>query len=180
MPKTIPTRSMGQRGVPSPEGRAAKFGERRPRRRRPCRPTIAISGGGLAGSPRRWAVVESWAILWVDFGGVLAWPWRAPDGGGGYRAKKDRPSGGRLGGARHTLERGESVRAFPSAKTPCVRGRTDARRIVWCPGTESNRRHEDFQSSALPTELPGPRGGILSGRPPGVKREGFRARFRIQ
>ncbi len=29
-----------------------------------------------------------------------------------------------------------------------------------CPGTELNRRHEDFQSSALPTELPGrvPRG----------------------
>ena len=26
----------------------------------------------------------------------------------------------------------------------------------WCPGAESNRRHEDFQSSALPTELPGP------------------------
>jgi hypothetical protein len=25
----------------------------------------------------------------------------------------------------------------------------------WCPGTELNRRHEDFQSSALPTELPG-------------------------
>ena len=25
---------------------------------------------------------------------------------------------------------------------------------MW-PGTESNRRHEDFQSSALPTELPG-------------------------
>ena len=27
----------------------------------------------------------------------------------------------------------------------------------WWPGTESNRRHEDFQSSALPTELPGHR-----------------------
>ncbi len=26
--------------------------------------------------------------------------------------------------------------------------------IQWCPGTESNCRHEDFQSSALPTELP--------------------------
>ncbi len=26
-----------------------------------------------------------------------------------------------------------------------------------CPGTESNRRHGDFQSPALPTELPGPR-----------------------
>ena len=24
-----------------------------------------------------------------------------------------------------------------------------------CPGPESNQRHEDFQSSALPTELPG-------------------------
>jgi hypothetical protein len=26
---------------------------------------------------------------------------------------------------------------------------------VWCPGAESNHRHEDFQSTALPTELPG-------------------------
>lgn len=28
--------------------------------------------------------------------------------------------------------------------------------LSWCRGTESNRRHEDFQSSALPTELPRP------------------------
>ncbi len=27
--------------------------------------------------------------------------------------------------------------------------------LKWCPGAESNHRHEDFQSSALPTELPG-------------------------
>ena len=27
--------------------------------------------------------------------------------------------------------------------------------FFWCPGAESNHRHEDFQSSALPTELPG-------------------------
>src|SRR5436309_11162375 len=27
----------------------------------------------------------------------------------------------------------------------------------WCPGTELNRRHTDFQSVALPTELPGHR-----------------------
>ena len=26
-------------------------------------------------------------------------------------------------------------------------------RILWCLRTESNHRHEDFQSSALPTEL---------------------------
>jgi hypothetical protein len=41
--------------------------------------------------------------------------------------------------------------------------RCDATRFnqsEWCPGTELNRRHEDFQSSALPTELPGhPRRG---------------------
>jgi len=29
------------------------------------------------------------------------------------------------------------------------------RENMWCPGTESNRRHSDFQSLALPTELPG-------------------------
>ena len=27
--------------------------------------------------------------------------------------------------------------------------------IYWWPGTESNCRHADFQSAALPTELPG-------------------------
>ena len=32
----------------------------------------------------------------------------------------------------------------------------------WCPGTESNCRHADFQSAALPTELPGrPEGRVL-------------------
>ena len=27
---------------------------------------------------------------------------------------------------------------------------------MWCPGAESNHRHADFQSAALPTELSGP------------------------
>ena len=33
----------------------------------------------------------------------------------------------------------------------------------WCPGPESNQRHADFQSAALPTELPGPLGRKPSG-----------------
>ena len=35
-------------------------------------------------------------------------------------------------------------------------------RRKWCPGAESNHRHCDFQSHALPTELPGLRGNRRS------------------
>ena len=38
----------------------------------------------------------------------------------------------------------------------------------WCPGTESNRRHCDFQSHALPTELPGH--GVFGGASAGWRR----------
>src|SRR5262245_52253347 len=38
------------------------------------------------------------------------------------------------------------------------RVRTSAN-TMWCPGAESNHRHHDFQSCALPTELPGRRAG---------------------
>ena len=45
----------------------------------------------------------------------------------------------------------------------CVR---NGPRSWWCPGAESNHRHADFQSAALPTELPGPdrRTGTLKSR----------------
>ena len=38
--------------------------------------------------------------------------------------------------------------------------------FISCPGTESNCRHEDFQSSALPTELPGLEYYLSSGTKP--------------
>ena len=28
-------------------------------------------------------------------------------------------------------------------------------KVEWCPGAESNHRHEDFQSTALPLSYPG-------------------------
>jgi len=45
------------------------------------------------------------------------------------------------------------------------------RRLSWCPETESNCRHEDFQSSALPTELSGRSGPESTRNLEGVKRE---------
>ena len=32
----------------------------------------------------------------------------------------------------------------------------EAKKQKWCPGADLNHRHADFQSAALPTELPGP------------------------
>src|SRR5690242_21621264 len=32
---------------------------------------------------------------------------------------------------------------------------SESAKTKWCPGAESNHRHHDFQSCALPTELPG-------------------------
>ena len=46
------------------------------------------------------------------------------------------------------------------------RGQRIAPLVEWCPGAESNHRHEDFQSTALPLSYP----GTVSGRssPPWV------------
>jgi hypothetical protein len=33
--------------------------------------------------------------------------------------------------------------------------------VKWCPETDLNRRHADFQSAALPTELSGHVGRVL-------------------
>src|ERR1700719_1626679 len=42
--------------------------------------------------------------------------------------------------------------------------------VCWCPGTESNCRHADFQSAALPTELPGhAKSGFLDDAPAPVQ-----------
>ncbi len=47
---------------------------------------------------------------------------------------------------------------FHPRRGAVVRHRGWCRRLeTWWPGTESNRRHADFQSTALPTELPGQR-----------------------
>lgn len=50
----------------------------------------------------------------------------------------------------HRCVRGDAISSTP------IEHLDDTKRD-WCPGTESNRRHCDFQSHALPTELPGRR-----------------------
>ncbi len=40
-------------------------------------------------------------------------------------------------------------------KTKIPRKSKKYKGFMWWPGTELNRRHGDFQSPALPTELPG-------------------------
>ncbi len=69
------------------------------------------------------------------------------------------------------------LRALSTGSSPILiafsarpRGRIRHRLIVsgekWCPGAGSNHRHCDFQSHALPTELPGRRPERCPGRAP--------------
>ena len=62
-------------------------------------------------------------------------------------------SGSRRTAAPSSPARRRGGRVLGSAASAATRLGLD--RDVWCPGTESNRRHRDFQSRALPTELPG-------------------------
>ena len=49
----------------------------------------------------------------------------------------------------------EPAKALPTDLQSAPFGHLGIPPVLWCPGAESNHRHEDFQSSALPTELPG-------------------------
>ena len=42
-----------------------------------------------------------------------------------------------------------------SGEKQCMTSHIDMKRFEWCPEVESNHRHKDFQSFALPTELSG-------------------------
>ena len=45
---------------------------------------------------------------------------------------------------------------YTIVETWCDKRKTQSLRVIkWCPGADSNHRHADFQSAALPTELPG-------------------------
>jgi len=57
-------------------------------------------------------------------------------------------------GGRPWKNRGRSPPFAGSSTTLAESGRS-LRRGSWCPGAGSNHRHCDFQSHALPTELPG-------------------------
>lgn len=55
--------------------------------------------------------------------------------------------------ARHAIAKLESYPATGKLEVPTVKLETESEE--WCPGADLNHRHADFQSAALPTELPG-------------------------
>src|SRR5437867_1072713 len=107
----------------------------------------------------------------MTFGHVYPIPHRqreGPGGGGGQVGQGERP-------CRFPQDQQGQIRPFKLTQRLTER---DRRRLVgpagsvwadalgWWPGTELNRRHADFQSAALPTELPGPRQTPIQSRGP--------------
>src|ERR1700710_2112413 len=119
------------------EGGPHVFGHRR----RPVEIAVVPAGGEHACQAPRGGVVEERA----DDG-----RWHAQASG----TPEEETRGAEIGCA-----------GFPRPPSPRLR-RTPFSRGArkWCPGTESNCRHVDFQSTALPTKLPGRTGrtGFLS------------------
>jgi hypothetical protein len=66
------------------------------------------------------------------------------------------PGLGEVALARSTSESAQTVALRADTKKPGANPGFN----VWWPGAESNHRHKDFQSSALPTELPGQEAGV--------------------
>ena len=65
------------------------------------------------------------------------------------REKRTRP-------AEHTLSTGALAKCSATRILWMLRSSIGRNSGYWCRGAESNRRHHDFQSCALPTELPRP------------------------
>jgi hypothetical protein len=104
----------------------------------------------------------------------IRWRWRDAEGSGPVRWRYRRhpgtvrngcgaplqPGGRSPGniescGGGNRLGRGKQEQGCPTV-CPTQERRSANLLNEWCPGAESNHRHCDFQSHALPTELPGP------------------------
>ena len=78
-------------------------------------------------------------------------------------ARKNTSRGGGMGlafmakiKARSPPSKKEAQSVVASTKNSLRRARRSLHGVPWwCPGADSNHRHADFQSAALPTELPG-------------------------
>src|SRR6188768_4097602 len=68
-------------------------------------------------------------------------------------ARMDAPIPSHWGGRSSVARTQPRIQETPDI--PVNQGMASLSKKTWCPRTESNRRHEDLQSSALPTELLG-------------------------
>ena len=79
------------------------------------------------------------------------------------------PAGSNSVGPRKRSAAGQGIIEWSSMKSPDVEKQKPSHRLgslnKWCPDSESNQGHGDFQSPALPTELSGQR-GALNRNPP--------------
>jgi hypothetical protein len=58
-------------------------------------------------------------------------------------------------GLKQGMTQSQELRYFSSTDNKKPERLSSGFLTIWWPGAESNHRHKDFQSSALPTELPG-------------------------